>query len=312
MNKRQCERAISYIQPGTGFEERTIARLYLSQKQRSGKRHARKPVYIVIPVAAAAVVVLAVFLLPHINGGQDVSLPPASSNAQAVAVYSPVPSAASSPAPGNADVRAVPPSPSSGNAGIHNISTVDKIKLYTGAAELYADADIVFTGTCLSARPVFQNEMLYTLAQYRVGQVFKGDVQPGGDIFVVEMGGATTYGDYAENCISEKKPGDGNWEDYHSPGDPLLLRSPDGAYVSETGDVVLLFAGDTRGFLKSVSGPLYSALGGIDGKFYDQGGGVYARALPASTDRPIFSGDKSAFGSAELYVSLDELQNLTR
>lgn len=302
MNKDNCKKAVSYIHPSQGFQERTIAYLCQAQKSRVNKRTAYRFVY--IGIAAVAIVLVAFIVLPRIIGSHHASLPAASGNQAAVQ---------SSPDTKSVTASVNVPSPTlPNNAAIHNIDQSDKIKIYTNAVGLYGDAALVFTGECISVRPVFQNEMLYTLAQYRITGVFKGDLQAGSVLSVVEMGGKTTYGEYAKYCMSEKKPGDGDWKDYHSPDDPITIRGADGAYASVAGDKVLLFAGDASGFLKSVKTPLYSALGGIDGKFYYQSGTVYARALPASTDLPIFTGDKAVFFSAELRIDLDELRALQK
>jgi hypothetical protein len=66
-------------------------------------------------------------------------------------------------------------------------------------------ASFIFTGTCISSDPIFQNETLYTLSKVKISQVFRGNLVVGDIISVIEMGGRTTMGEYSENCIKDKK-----------------------------------------------------------------------------------------------------------
>ena len=73
------------------------------------------------------------------------------------------------------------------------------------------------------------------------------------------------------------------------PDDYKLVYGLDGYFAMKEGDEVLLFTGDTSGFLKNVSEPLYGIIGDYDGKFLLQADGSYARPAPSQTDKPVFN-----------------------
>ena len=159
---------------------------------------------------------------------------------------------------------------------------------YSTISELKAYAHFVFTGTCISSKPVFQNDTLYTLSTVKVTQVIKGPFAAGDTVSIVEMGGRTIYGEYAKNCTIEKKAFDTGTAE-RLPDDYKLVYGIDGYFALKEGDKVLCFAGDASGFLKNVSEPLYGIIGDYDGKFLLQEDGSYAKPVPSKTDKFIFN-----------------------
>ena len=167
--------------------------------------------------------------------------------------------------------------------------------------ELVGVAGNIFTGLCVSSEPVFQNDFLYTLSEVQVTAVFKGAFQVGDIVPVLETGGRTTVGEYRKETTVEIK--DFDHYDDSIPADTKVVEGMDGYYPLKVDDNVLLFAGDTSGFLKDFSGPLYSIYGDYEGKMYFKSENVYARNTPSNTDKIIFD-DTSAS------ISLDELKLL--
>ena len=113
----------------------------------------------------------------------------------------------------------------------------------------------VFTGICISSQPVFQNNTLYTLSKLKLTEVFKGNLSVGDTISVVELGGRITY----EECNITKK----SFEvvDDSIPDDYNVVVGTDGFFPLEKDDEVLLFVGDTSGFLKDFNEPLFDIMG---------------------------------------------------
>gem|GEM_PF-1098765 len=167
--------------------------------------------------------------------------------------------------------------------------------------ELVNVADNIFTGLCVSSEPVFQNDFLYTLSKVQVTAVFKGAFQVGDIVPVIEMGGRTTIGEYRKETTVEIKDFD-HYDDSIS-ADTKFVEGMDGYYPLKVDDNVLLFAGDTSGFLNDFTGPLYDSYGDYEGKMYFKNENVYARNTPSNTDQITFD-DKSAS------ISLDELKLL--
>ena len=129
--------------------------------------------------------------------------------------------------------------------------------------------------------------MLYTLSTVKVTQVIKGSFTAGDTVSIVEMGGRTKYGEYGKNCNLEKKAFDTGTNRF--PDDYKLVCGFDGYFAMKEGDKLLCFAGDSSGFLKNVSEPLYDFIGDYDGKFLLQEDGSYATPIPSKTDKPIFN-----------------------
>ena len=123
-----------------------------------------------------------------------------------------------------------------------------------------------------------------------------GDIVP-----VVEMGGRTTVGEYRKETTVIVK--DFDHYDDSIPADTNYVEGMDGFFPLKVDDNVLLFAGDTSGFLNDFTGPLYDTYGDYEGKMYFRNENVYARNTPSNTDQITFD-DKSSS------ISLDELKLL--
>lgn len=181
------------------------------------------------------------------------------------------------------------------------LSHTTRVKYFTTIDELAAAAPIVIAGDCIEARPVYKLNSIYTLSRVEVTAVYKGDVNVGDIISVIELGGRTTFGDYDANCNDGPKAFEVNGQRLSD--DHRVVFGTDGYYPLAAGESVLLFLGDTTGFLPDVSGTLYDIIGNTDGKLYAQEDGAYKKADPSQTDSYIFNADN-------LTVTVEELEKL--
>ncbi len=178
-------------------------------------------------------------------------------------------------------------------------NSTDKL-VYDSLDELNKDADFVVTGACISSKPVFQNNIVYTLSEFKIDSIFRGDKLTEGDtILIIEMGGRTTYGEYNKNCPGEKKA--------FETGDPMpsdyqLVEGIDGYFPLKEGEQALLFLVDASGFINGIDTPMFGIRGAYDGKLFLQpDGATYARPLPSKNDQLIF-------GEGTLKITVDELK----
>ena len=130
----------------------------------------------------------------------------------------------------------------------------DKIKSYNNINDLDARSELVFTGECISADPVFQNTTLYTLSKIKVDEVFKGNISSGDMISFVEVGGRVTNAEYSKGCELGEKFAEGTTEFSE---DQKLVVGIDGFFPFQEGEKVILFASDVSGFLEEYDEPLY-------------------------------------------------------
>lgn len=175
-------------------------------------------------------------------------------------------------------------------------SISDRARFFLTLPELDEAAEVVITGECVSANPVFQNDTLYTLSQIKVDQVLKGNLTSGSDVFLVEMGGRVTNGEYNKGCNLPPIP-----KSAEAIVDKPIVMGSDWYYPLKEGEKVLLFACDSSGFLKAFDQPLYAVVGDYDGKLFLQDGGSYAKPLPAETDKHVF-------GNGSLIITKNELE----
>lgn len=178
----------------------------------------------------------------------------------------------------------------------------DRLKYYNTFDELATVASTVVAGVCIEAQPVYKLNTMFTLSQVKVTAVYKGNVNVGDIIWVVESGGRTTFGDYDANCNVDVKDFEANGQ--RLPNDYRVVVGTDGYYPLAAEESVLLFLGDTTGFLPNVSGTLYDVIGDTDGKLYAQNDGSYKKASPSQTDNYVFNADN-------LSVTVDALKELT-
>ncbi len=167
----------------------------------------------------------------------------------------------------------------------YSSTSLDRIKKYSDFDSLKI-APYVFTGICISTQPVFQNNTLYTLSKLKLTEVFKGNLSVGDTVSVVEIGGRTTYGEYKKECNITQK----SFEvDDSIPDDYNVVVGTDGFFPLEKDDGVLLFVGDSSGFLKDFNEPLFSILGAYDGKLYPSSKDTYSRNSPSSSGVRTFA-----------------------
>jgi hypothetical protein len=181
---------------------------------------------------------------------------------------------------------------------VYSWSESDRIKFYPDLRSLSENAQFIFTGTCISSDPIFQNETLYTLSKVKISKGYKGNLKDGDIVSIIEMGGRTTIGEYSKNCIKDEKTFDTGEKLY--PDDTKLVMGIDEYYPLSKDEEVLLFAGDTSGFLKDFAEPLYDIIGGYDGKFLLQKDGSYAKPKPSASDEHEFEDET-------FIITLDEL-----
>jgi hypothetical protein len=153
----------------------------------------------------------------------------------------------------------------------------------------------VIAGECVSAEPVFQNDMLYNLSQIKVETVFKGDISVGDNLLFVELGGRVTNGEYNKGCNLPPIP-----EGAQETIDKQIVMGTDWFYPMKEGECVLLFAVDATGFLKQVDEPVYAIVGDYDGKLFFQEYGFYAKPLPSETDKHVFGDDSLIISMSQL------------
>ena len=159
-----------------------------------------------------------------------------------------------------------------------------RVKVYRSIDELAQASAVIVAGECIFAKPVYQMDNIYTLSEIRITDVYKGNVTAGDTIQVVEMGGRDTYGEYSKHCFTDEK----DFETLTYPDNYKVVCGIDGFWPMKEGEQVLLFLGDTTGFLKEIDGTLYDIIGDYDGKLYLQSDGTYRRPSPSETDEYVF------------------------
>ena len=184
--------------------------------------------------------------------------------------------------------------------GVRYISnSADRISLGT-FDKLNERADFIVTGVCISSKPVFRKDFLYTLSEIKINEVYRGDgLAKDNVILVMEWGGRTTFGEYQKNCNIEEKA---FYTGEPLPSDYKLVTGMDGYFPLNENEQVLLFLGDETGFFENIKEPLYGIWGDYDGKLFLQPDGVtYSTTLPSENDQLIF-------GEGTLKITVDELK----
>lgn len=303
MNNNPYKSAVEHLKFDEAFDEQTIALMLAAAQKKKTIRPFRIPRSSWRYIAAAAVIILLFIAVPLIRGPQN-------TNETTVAAAM---TAAGYETTAQSDVT------SNETTALTTLSTdvyspgtvIEDGTMYVSSTtsrmtprsmnELVNVADNIFTGLCVSSEPVFQNDFLYTLSEVQVTAVFKGAFQVGDIVPVVEMGGRTTVGEYRKETTVIVK--DFDHYDDSIPADTNYVEGMDGFFPLKVDDNVLLFAGDTSGFLNDFTGPLYDTYGDYEGKMYFRNENVYARNTPSNTDQITFD-DKSSS------ISLDELKLL--
>ncbi len=161
-------------------------------------------------------------------------------------------------------------------------------------------SDFVITGVCLSSEPDYQDGFLYTVSEIKIDTVYRGENLASGDtIIVIEVGGRSTYGEYHKNVPKVEKA---FYTGEPSPDDKKYVYGLDGHFPLKEGEQVLLFLGDSTGFIKSIEGPAYGIWGDYDGKLLLMPDGkTYANPLPSENDT-------IEFGEESFKITVDELK----
>jgi len=319
VNNNPYKSAVEHLKFNEAFDEQTIALMIAAAQRKKTNRPFRIPIGSWRYIAAAAVIALLFIAVPLIRGPQNTNETTIAAVMTAAGYETTATAAMTEACYGTTDQSAVmsnnttalttlstdvySPGTVIENGTMYVSSTTDtsdRLKQYS-MNELVGVAGNIFTGLCVSSEPVFQNDFLYTLSKVQVTAVFKGAFQVGDIVPVVEMGGRTTIGEYRKETTVEIKDFD-HYDDSIS-ADTKFVEGMDGYYPLKVDDNVLLFVGDTSGFLNDFTGPLYDTYGDYEGKMYFRNENVYARNTPSNTDKIIFD-EKS------LSISLDELKSL--
>lgn len=283
MNKNTYSDSMKQLRFSDDFDEKTIAAV---KKAKSADR-ARKRTTWIYGMAAAACVLLVVFGV-FVSHRPFVNVPNVPSTADAFVT------------PNETDTN----SSSSPIAQDENIEYVsrheDKFAAFDTLSELNNEAEQVIVGKCISAETVFQNGMIYTLSNIQVAKVYKGNLTENSVIQIVEDGGRATEDVYARECGFEDKA----FFDADSvSSEKTIVVGTDGHFPLEQGHEVMLFLCDRSGFLETVSTPLYTIVGGYDGKLFKTSETSYVR--PDSSDTAEYSLDNGT-----LTIDVSELEGL--
>lgn len=303
MNSNQYKSAVEHIQFDEAFDEKTIALMIAVAKQKKTILPFHIPKGCWKYIAATAAAMLLFIAVPLIRGPQNIS---ETTTAAAITAAGYETTGQSETRPNETAILTTQPTDvytpgtviDDGTVCVSNTSS--RMTTYS-MDELVSVADNIFTALCVSSGSVFQNDFLYTLSKVQVTAVFKGALQVGDIVPIVEIGGRTTIGEYSKETNVVIK--DFDQYDVSISADTKLIEGMDGYYPLKVDDNVLLFAGDTSGFLNDFTGPLYDTYGDYEGKMYFRNENVYARNMPSNTDSIIFD-DKS------VDISLDELKIL--
>jgi len=112
-----------------------------------------------------------------------------------------------------------------------------------------------------------------------MGNFEKGDI-----IYILEDGGRTTVGEYAEQCNIETKafePLSDNPIDLDTP----FVQGMDGYFPMQEGEKLLLFLNPADWNSEGVTEPLFFISSGYDGKLHETKDGVYVKPFPGDNDK---------------------------
>ena len=177
------------------------------------------------------------------------------------------------------------------------------MKLPSSLEELYQQSEFVVTGEVIASGTIFQNDTMYTLQQFAVESVYKGDMEAQSQILIVEMGGTTTFGEYDRNTIKTVK--DFETGAPRRDASTIVIEGVNGHFPMTEGSEMLLFLVDTSGFIKNIDEKLYAVIGTYAGKLYKTDEQTYRQAAPSSNAEISFEPDS-------LSITLNEVQNCNR
>lgn len=103
----------------------------------------------------------------------------------------------------NSNQKNIPIVDDGGTRYISNFSS--RSKSYDSFEELVTNAQYIISGKCVSSKPIYQNQTLYTLSKFIIIDSYKGDMEINDVINIIEIGGRTTFGDFESGCGLEEK-----------------------------------------------------------------------------------------------------------
>lgn len=155
--------------------------------------------------------------------------------------------------------------------------------------DLCGRADFVVTGNVNKSETVFQNDTMYTVQTVAVESAFKGGIDAGSEIYVIEVGGRTTFGEYDENCVKTIK--DFETGAQRRDENTIIVEGVNGYFPMSEGNEVLLFLSDTGKFIENIDATQYSIIGTYAGKLYKQDDQTYTQIAPSQNAQISFAED---------------------
>jgi hypothetical protein len=139
-------------------------------------------------------------------------------------------------------------------------ASADFAVVYTDLGQLKKAATIIVRGEVTQVSYLDFNSTAYTNVTFKVSECLKGDIAPGDEIAIAEVGGVTSMA-----AVNGDKFGAQAAKDADTKVTVLL----DGAPLSEIGDECLYFL--ALGSIGVVPGTYYVPLGAFQGRFKTQG-----------------------------------------
>ena len=183
----------------------------------------------------------------------------------------------------------------------------DKKVSYDSAAELRKAALGIVTGTVISSKPVFRQNMLHTLTEVSIKSVLKGPFSQGDVIFIDERGGQIVLEEYIRGTRLEPEA----MEDISKiDGNTPVVVGIDGYYPMPLGQHVLLFISIPGWKTQEATRNVYTCLGDYDGVFYQQSDKItYIKPLPDASGIHMSLEERCVHGG-RLAVTENEISQL--
>jgi hypothetical protein len=139
-------------------------------------------------------------------------------------------------------------------------ASADFTVVYADLGQLKKAATVIVRGEVIQVAYLDFNSTAYTNVTFRVSKCLKGDIAPGDEIAIAEVGGVTSMA-----TVDGDRYGPPTAKDAETKVSVLL----DGAPLSEIGDECLYFL--ALGSIGVVPGTYYVPLGAFQGRFKTQG-----------------------------------------
>lgn len=190
---------------------------------------------------------------------------------------------------------------------VYYTSVGERYETYDTQEALTEVSDNIVTGECISSESFFREHgFKYTVSEVLVGETYKGDIEPGSTIKVVEFGGTFTAEEFIEaSGIKEKDFYD---ETAVSDGDATVVCGVDGFFPMNKGENVLLFLA-APGSYDGIEN-VYGVMGSSDGKLYKISDSKYARPNPENVEGGYSSSYsmQSAIDNSHLVIDVGDLK----